>query len=187
MELKDFIKVYDDVLDLNLCRNAIDLFEHDTEVVTRQEVKDFCQFSMLNITEETETNNKKDWTVIHTQMLYAVKGCGERYMKDLDCEPFWPKLNSLEQVKMFKYARNRDFFLRHIDVGDYQSARRFISYFVFLNDVVEGGELRFPILDYTIQPKRGRVVLCPSSWQYPHSFEKPINDSYMITTYLHYQ
>jgi|TARA_B100001996_G_scaffold22928_1_gene18087 Rps23 Pro-64 3,4-dihydroxylase Tpa1-like proline 4-hydroxylase len=186
MELKDFIKVYDDVLDLNLCRNAIDLFEHDTEVVTRQEVQDFCKFDMLNMTEETETNNKKDWTVVHTQAIYAVKQYGEQYMKELDCESFWPKANSLEQIKMIKYGR-QDYFKRHIDVGDYQSARRFLSYFIFLNDVVEGGELKFPLLDLSIQPKRGRVVLCPSSWQYPHEFGVPSNDSYMITTYLHYK
>ena len=186
MELKDYIRVYDDVLDQNLCRNAIDFFEHDTGVVTRQEMKDLCKFSMINITEQSEKENKKDWTVIHTQVLYAVKGCGERYMKELDCEVFWPKMNSLEQVKMIKYGRG-DYFQRHIDVGDYQSARRFLSYFMFLSDVVEGGELQFPLLDFTIPAKRGRVVLCPSSWQYPHMFTQPSNDNYMITTYLHYQ
>ena len=36
---------------------------------------------------------------------------------------------------MKKYERDSSFFLDHVDVGDYESARRFLVFFVYLNDV----------------------------------------------------
>ena len=52
MDLKDYIKVYDDVLDPNVCRNAI-------KVATETEAERWDQdgrpsFNMINITLEAE-------------------------------------------------------------------------------------------------------------------------------------
>ena len=92
-------------------------------------------------------------------------------MKDLDCERYWPRQNSLEQVKMMKFQhRTADHFNRHIDVGDYASARRFVTYHMFLNDDFEDGDIHFDDIDYAIPAKRGRIVMFPATWTFAHSY-----------------
>ena len=81
-----------------------------------------------------------------------------------------------------------DRFEQHIDVGDHDSARRFLVLFFYLNDVEEGGETTFPRLDLKIKPKRGSVLIFPPMWMYPHAGEQPVsNDKYIVGTYLHYK
>ena len=88
---------------------------------------------------------------------------------------------------MIKYQhKTEDQFKRHIDVGDHNSARRFLTYHMFLNEV-EGGEIVFDDIDFTVEPKQGRVVMFPSTWTFPHSYMPPKgDDKYAISTYLHY-
>lgn len=75
-------------------------------------------------------------------------------MKDLGCESYWPNKNSLEQVKVVKYLSSEgDRFDLHIDMGDAESAKRFLAIQFFLNAVEEGGEVFFPTLDHTVTPK----------------------------------
>ena len=49
-DLKDFIRVYDDVLDSNLCKNAIKSFEENAEAHDRWENQFKPQFTQLNVT-----------------------------------------------------------------------------------------------------------------------------------------
>ena len=48
--LKDFIRVYDNVLDLNVCNNAIKLFEENEEAQDRWEQSHKPQFTQMNVT-----------------------------------------------------------------------------------------------------------------------------------------
>ena len=118
----------------------------------------------------------------------AIKKCGESFMKDVECERYWPRQNSLEQIKVNKYQhKTSDRFDRHIDVGDHNSARRFLTYVIYLNDVEEGGATYFNDVDLEIPAKCGRVLMFPSVWTFPHSYMPPkTEDKYAISTYLHY-
>lgn len=40
---------------------------------------------------------------------------------------------------------------------------RVYTMFLYLSDVEEGGHTRFPLLNISVQPKRGRAVLWPST------------------------
>ena len=57
MELREYIKVYDDIVDPNVCKNAIELFSKDASVVRLEKP----QMSSLNITVRSE----KDLSLIH--------------------------------------------------------------------------------------------------------------------------
>ena len=186
MDLKSYIITYDDVLDENLCKNAIDLFDRDVESVIRYD-NEMCGFSSINITEECEVKKTGLWDALHQHLLLSVKTVGERYMKDVDCERYWPRQNSLEQIKMNKYQhKTEDRFDRHIDVGDYASARRFLGIHMYMNDV-EGGATYFNDIDLEIPGKCGRILLYPSTWTFAHTYMPPKDDDkYAVTTYLHY-
>ena len=77
--------------------------------------------------------------------------------------------------------------LRFQEEGDHDSARRFLVLFFYLNDVEEGGETYFQDIDFTVQPKEGRLLIFPPTWMFPHAGLKPVsNDKYIAGTYLHY-
>ena len=77
-------------------------------------------------------------------------------------------------------------FDTHVDVMDYNSARRFLSFFWYLNDVEIGGETRFYNLEIT--PKKGTLVVFPPLWMFPHKGEPPLSgEKYLLSTYLHYK
>jgi len=186
MDLKHYIRVYDDVLDENLCKHIINNFDkHGEKIILDQ---DNIKFSTLNMTELAEADQRSEWGLIQNQVVTALQACGQQYIMDLDCEKFMPQKNALEQIKAVRYTAGEGRFDEHIDVGDYASARRFLTYFVYLNDVEEGGSTYFSNCDYEVEAKRGRIVMFPPTWQYPHAGLVPKSeDKYILTTYLHYQ
>ena len=147
-----------------------------------------CGFSSINLSDEVENKKVSKWNPVSQQVILAIKSCGENYMKQVDCERYWPRQNSLEQVKINKYQhKTSDRFDRHIDVGDHNSARRFLTYVIYLNDIAEGGATYFNDIDLEIPAKCGRVLMFPSTWTFPHTYLPPKNeDKYAISTYLHY-
>ena len=75
----------------------------------------------------------------------------------------------------------------HVDVGDHNSARRFLVMFLYLNTVEVGGQTMFPRLGESISPQTGRVLMFPANWQYRHAGLPPESDNkYIVGTYLHY-
>jgi prolyl 4-hydroxylase len=50
---------------------------------------------------------------------------------------------------------------RYVSV-DRQCGPRILTFFLYLNDVEEGGGTHFPPLGLTVEPKRGRALLWPS-------------------------
>ena len=63
-----------------------------------------------------------------------------------------------------RYAQHHDFIPHHINR---QCGPRILTFFLYLNDVEEGGETRFPLLHkekggLAIKPKTGRALLWPS-------------------------
>lgn len=184
MDLKDYIRVYPDSLDANVCKNILEAYKKDTPINYDQTM---VKFDCVNITEEADKDPNNHWASIHNEILYCLQAVGKRYMSDLQCEKYWPQRNSLEQIKLIHYRANEHFFNDHVDVGEHDSARRFLAFFIYLNDVEEGGETNFGLLDHKVSAKQGSVLCFPPTWQYPHAGLTPVsNDKYVLTTYLHY-
>ena len=99
----------------------------------------------------------------------------------------WPEKYGFEQVRFKKYEDNdKDEFREHVDVTDYNSARRFLVFFLYLNNN-DGGETTFPEYDIKIKPETGKVLMFPPLWTYKHTAEKPKNQpKYIVGSYLHY-
>jgi prolyl 4-hydroxylase len=75
-----------------------------------------------------------------------------------------PEANA-ENLQLLRYAEDQ-FYQRHNDYIPYQSDRacgvRVLTFYLYLNDVEEGGGTHFPYVDKTVTPKLGRAVLWPS-------------------------
>lgn len=75
-----------------------------------------------------------------------------------------PETNA-ENLQLLRYGPQQ-YYQTHSDYIEYQRDRqcgvRILTFYMYLNDVEEGGGTEFPRLGKTVSPKRGRAVLWPS-------------------------
>jgi hypothetical protein len=187
--LAQYVRVYDDVFSPEFCNEMIEVFEKqkaaESETMRLSHHKweqDYRRFVETDITKDAQFAPFINAYYERVQEVYA------HYKSVVDI-PFFPTNYAFEDARMKKYeANDLDQFGWHVDVGDKHSAERFLVMFTYLNDVEEGGHTRFQSeIDFTIQPKQGRIVIFPPMWMYPHIGEKPISGpKYIISTYVHY-
>jgi hypothetical protein len=72
-----------------------------------------------------------------------------------------------EAFNFVKYEGAGKHFNIHADHGPAYVTT--VSVVAYLNDDYEGGEIRFPRFDLTIKPKRGDVIVFPSTYVYEHA------------------
>lgn len=176
LELTDYIKVYDDVLTYGHCELLTLMFEMSKNVeLVQNEVIDFTQLNL----------NQHDHTLI-TDLLQPLRTILSKYKEDVKTH-FPTNSLALEEfrLKCYNGGTNQQ-FRKHVDIGDLNSSRRYLSFLFYLNDGFVGGETQF-FDDYKITPKRGSVLIFPPTWQYPHA-GLPVErgKKYILSTYLHY-
>lgn len=184
IKLNNFIHVYDNVLDSSTCEFLIELFESNTEEQERVEQNKIPNFTQFNLTKNSELSDKVKNT--HNFLISKVFEYKKKYYEFVDSRCF-PESHAFEQFRIKKYSNDgNDMFDTHVDVTDYESSRRFLSFIWYLNDVDEGGETVFS--DFEIRPKTGRMVVFPPLWMFPHKGNAPISkEKYIMSTYLHYK
>tara|TARA_B100000035_G_scaffold134713_1_gene114671 strand:+ start:85 stop:669 length:585 start_codon:yes stop_codon:yes gene_type:complete len=193
MDLNDLIQVYDYTLPEDVCKNIIKLFQD--QILEEWDENGKPKFRQFNITQyiddhehELDQHPQQDWGLIQNALIESATHYVQKYMDDTGVRPYFPKRSALEQFRVKKYEKGTDDrFDMHVDVGDHDSARRFLSVFWYLNDVDEGGETEFLDGAFTVKPKTGRMVIFPPLWMYPHC-GKPTksHDKYLLSTYTHY-
>ena len=178
---KDFIRIHDNALDQDVCNSLIHIFdsnEEKHEKIDQQKKPTFTQFNL--------TENSADFNEVHTLLIKKTIQYRNEYYKFIDKRVF-PEAHAFEQFRIKKYDPNgKDMFDTHVDVQDHASARRFLSFMWYLNDVPEGGNTVFN--DLTIKPERGKLVVFPPLWLFPHRGEPVLEcPKYILSTYLHYR
>lgn len=183
-ELVDLVKVYDNSVEDYVCDYLVGFFEKSVDLQTKVENDRKPNFTEINLTENSK--HTEDITNIHNYFIQKTFEYRNKYYEFIDKRCF-PEEHNFEQFRIKRYVPNsNEAFDTHVDVADYESARRFLSFFWYLNDVTDGGETEF--LDLTIKPKKGRLVVFPPLWLFPHKGIEPISNSkYIISTYLHYK
>ena len=189
-----YIKIYDDVIDADSCNMLIGKFEmaeeHQYEEVRQAERDKAIAFSQINLV------NNEDWASVQNGMLQVFQDYIMAYINDCKIQPKqWPETYGYEAIRMKRYLNNNyDRFDPHVDVKNYETSRRFLAFFIYLNDVYEGGETEFINLNkpgtyipLKITPRRGRLLMFPPLWMYYHAGLKPVsNNKYLIHSYCHY-
>ena len=189
-----YIKIYDDVIDADSCNMLIGKFEaaeEDQYEEVRQAERDKAiAFTQINLV------NNEDWASVQNGMLQVFQDYIMAYINDCKIEPKqWPETYGYEAIRMKRYQNNNyDRFDPHVDVKNYETSRRFLAFFIYLNDVDEGGETEFisinkpgTYIPLKITPRRGRLLMFPPLWMYYHAGLKPVsNNKYLIHSYCHY-
>ena len=180
--MKKYIKTYNNVLSLTQCNDLIQKFEVSKDQQVSTDLDNHRHFTEINI------NQHKDWSNQVQGVYGSLRPYVEKYKQDCNiADKQWPEKFGFEQIRFKRYLPNdKDEFKEHVDVGDYSSARRFLVFFLYLNDNF-GGHTSFSEYDTTVQPKAGRLLMFPPTWTYLHTGHKPIETSkYIIGSYLHY-
>jgi len=186
IELTDFISHYDDVVSKDFCNTVVKSFELDShchDVVDRSKRPSFTQ---MNISEQY-LKRRERWIDIQTEVQNVFREYIDKYIEDHNVGPDFPHKYAFEEYRIKRYLPNVDEFRDHVDVGDHSSARRFLVCFLYLNDVISGGETDFPLLEYSVKPKTGRLLIFPPMWLYRHA-GRPVTEGkkYILGSYLHY-
>ena len=182
-KLRDLIQIYENAIDPEVGKFLIDFFEQSPdkqEVVDREKKPSFTQ---INLTEcHKEHPQLED---VHNFFIQETISYRDKYYEFVNRGVF-PSQHAFEQFRIKRYVTGgEEMFDTHVDVIDYASSRRFLSFMWYLNDVVEGGNTVFE--NVVINPKAGTLLIFPPLWMYPHSGEAPISNSkYILSTYLHY-
>ena len=182
-QLHNYVSVYDNVLKKEHCDHLIKEFDNLTSHQIRVEKENQRYFTEINMNQDTRW---KDYVQVMMKGVYTPHI--DKYMKDNNIQDNqWPSKYAYEEIRFKKYELNdKDEFKEHVDVYDYKSAKRFLVFFLYLNDN-EGGHTTFPEYNIKVKPKAGRCLIFPPTWTYPHAGLPPLNtNKYIIGTYLHY-
>ena len=182
--IENFVKIYDNVIDEESCKGLIEKFEelqNKHEIVNIEDKEDRISFKQIVLVKSEE------WQTVNDGMMKLFQAYIEQYKKECNISiKMWPEKYGYETIRMKRYfANDYDRFDYHVDVRDYETARRFLAFFIYLNDIEEGGETEF--LFGRVKPKMGRLVMFPPLWPWFHAGRKPVSGTkYFIHSYCHY-
>lgn len=145
--------------------------------------------------------NDKKWERIENILKNELALGLEKYMNSLKKEEYCFPNNSginftliegdnslhIDYFMIQRYEKGKGKYVYHCDYyNDVKNARyRVITYIFYLNDIVHGGETEF-WGSYKIRPEKGKLVLFPATWTYPHRGIMPISDNkYIITSWFY--
>jgi hypothetical protein len=96
----------------------------------------------------------------------------------------------LTGMRIQRYFRNYGYYREHCDglpwlINDINEPIRILAVVAYLNDISDGGGTHFPMHEYTSEPRAGRVVIFPTTWQYPHMGQVPLSgDKWIISSFI---
>jgi len=177
-ELKDFIRVYDDIMTEKECTALIEKYEADLILWDKIETEP-AKFTQLNISKLPEWREQGEF---FANLIYS----GVQHYFDDVAAPIVPPTSGFEEIIIRKYLQgSSDKYDLHIDVGGISSSKRYLACMSFLNDSDDSVE--FPSLDFRVECKRGRVLMFPPTWMFPYTISSSEDTSkYIMATYLHH-
>ncbi len=180
--MKKYIKTYNNVLPKEHCQELIRKFELNKDQHHQTDLENHRHFTEINI------NQHQDWKNMVSALYTTLRPYVEKYRSDCNItEKQWPTKFGFEEIRFKRYLpNNKDEFKEHVDVGDHNSAKRFLVFFIYLNECF-GGQTSFSEYNKVVQPKAGKLLMFPPTWTYLHTGHKPIKrPKYIIGSYLHY-
>ena len=172
-----FIKVYRNVLPKDLCKQMIDTYE---KLWTEQEeqIKKMsicynsrgvktcgaCNCQRLDIMQHHEFNEPFQQVIARFQAQIG------QYQKDCNLHKNqWPKTYRYENLRIKRFLCDTDQqHDTHVDVGNADTAKRFLALVCYLNDDFDEGETEFPQLNFKTKVETGTLALFPVAWSYLH-------------------
>lgn len=176
MEIKNFVKIYDNAIPYNTLSKLIRFanaskFE-ETQVGANEDAK--IDFNIRRTFTLPLTQNNKSLTNVHwgNLLLNIFRNYLINYQNDLKILDY--NFKHISNIEILKY-QNTGFYTWHVD--HFADIPRTMSCILLLNNDYEGGNLCFRNPDgsgeYEIEVKPNRMIIWPSIFLFPHTV-KPV-------------
>ena len=196
--LVDLIRVYDNALDDYTCAYLIEHFEKSKrrhKKVSRNRTPNFTEYNLTRNVWREDRRTKKVYNDllnkidIHAQEYFNFVNHHFKYLFPDDIVYSRTVFPAYYGIEKFRIKRDNvgvnEAFNTHVDSMNLITCPRFISFLWYLNDVEEGGQTLFHGKE--VKPKKGRLVIFPPLWLFPHMGTEPIsNTKYIMSSYLTY-
>ena len=177
MEIKNFIKIYDEVLPLNVLSNLIrfaNIANFDEAKIGGNSEKTQIDFNVRRTYTLPLSNLNNSMSNVHWfNLLYFYFNKNLRQYP-LDTNILDYGYTNIFDIEILKYE-NTGFYTWHVD--HFSSVPRTISCILLLNNDYEGGNLCFRNPDgsgeWEVEVKPNRMIIWPSNFLYPHTV-KPV-------------
>ena len=196
MNLSDLIYIRHNVLDKEFCNSIIEKFNADDRKSTgligdgyiNEDIKKSLDLNISKYDDWSEEDKVFEKSFSDNIKLYI------DYLQNFtkSFEDYYINLPSLDfrdrGYLVRVYNKGEGYFNWHNDFSFYKdSGFRLLTLIWYLNNVEEGGQTEF--IDGTIiKPKRGSVLIFPTSWYLAHRGKMPLsNKKYIVTGWLHGQ
>ncbi len=186
-DLRHFIRYYDGAAPAPLCDRAIARFEAAPQCHIGPRGRPLGQrdaerqFNWVQM----NTSDLPAFTEIDAHVVQHLNEHVGRYVADTGYTLF-PYGFEEFLIKRYREA-SADQFPPHVDISSRNSMHRMLAILLYLNDVDAGGETAFMKLDVKVQPRKGRLLMFPPTWMYPHAGLPPRSGTkYILGTYLIY-
>lgn len=190
-----FVQVFDNVIDKEVCKDIIDVFEKNKE-------KQYNGVTAGGYTPQTKITKEINFSygsclfkfddIVHD----GLKRSYLNYIKNVNS--FYDNVYDFSKdlgdtgYQLQRYNKNEGRYKWHVDTSDEldyvtnHGVRKY-AFLLYLNDVDEGGETGFLIKDLNnTKPQAGRFLIFPTTDQYVHcGFMPKSNDKYIVTGWLH--
>jgi hypothetical protein len=177
------INIYNNAIDENLCDQIIHTLESSLNGdgkyswqgarVTEadgvlEEARKCVDFKVNSKNLGPVTEDNKEIYEMHEKAFRSI------YPNVDDYGRYWGVgINYFEAFNFVKYEGAGTHFKIHADHGPAYVTT--VSVVAYINDDYEGGELYFPRFDLTIKPKKGDVMVFPSTYIYEHASQDMIS------------
>jgi hypothetical protein len=180
--MNNFIKIYDDALPSEVCDDMIDLYKSNPNLHEfKYEVgKNFNQFAF--------TNHQNLNMTLYSKILETISNSVNLYKSEIPETHYWPNEYVFEEIRIKCYnPENKQRFEKHVDSFNLLSSSRILAFLFYLNDVDKGGITEFMNLNFKVKPKKGRLLMFPPHWMYPHRGCPPVsNTKYICGSFIRF-
>lgn len=180
-----YIRQYNNAFDTEFCKQLINKFNKNEGLYNEVMIDGNRALTQINFMQHPKVFEKE---IQYLYERFELLLSSYRRSCDIDKYNLFPITYGYEEYRMKKYeAGTGDEFVPHVDCNTYNTSKRFLVFFVYLNDN-DMGETEFPLLNIKVKPKAGSAILFPPHWTYLHSGNKVGDtDKYIVGSYLHYK
>lgn len=179
----NYIKIYENSLDKNTCKDLITFFEESnkkhegtTGSGINKKIKNTIDLHSSN------WNNEYLEDIVYKELNVKLDNYYQHINQKYNFIQYKDIIDTGYQIQ--KYIKNEGFYVYHNDFIVFRYGFRILTFLWYLNDVDEGGETEFE--NIVIKPRTGTLVLFPATWTYPHKGNMPIsNDKYIMTGWIY--
>ena len=177
--MNNYIQIYKNAIDDEYCDELITKFNIDSKQETYDQGP--MSFTQVNLNQNKWQGDVERLSSVFTKYL-------EQYKNDcIITDQMWPDKYAFEEIRLKKYLPNdKDRFDPHVDSINIETAKRFLVFFIYLQDNARG-ETNFTQLGLASPCKKGSLLMFPPLWPWLHQGMKPVEQpKYIIGSYLHY-